>query len=849
MLRRFVIAVVDLASRFPFVVVALALAIAGALGAYASRLELRSDLLELLPRDSPGFLAFEHQLGRVGGGSTLIVIVSSPDRAKNEAFVDDLAADLDLLAKREPRIAYVESGTKDVRSFYEANKWLYASLDDLQKADRDLDTQIAIQSGLVVDLEAPSTPPSVAPVTKQPALGLSDSLERWEDRSSARDSFPTGYFATPDGKLLGLRIVTNTTLGDAHGDAILAEVERVVSSLDVVHRYHAEMRIGFTGDVASAAGEKKAIVSDAAWATALALGVILVAIVFYFRSLWSIPVIALPVLLGVTAAYAFAQAVFGHINTSGAFLGAIILGNGINYPIVLLSRYQEFRARGMAPDDARREAVLNAFRAELVGACVAAIAYGSLVVTSFRGFRQFGAIGFVGMLCIWIAIVPLVPAALVVVERLQARLPQRLRDRAPKLADDGGRRGLPEIIARAVAKHATWIVAAGLALTVVAALKIPRYVRDPWEYDFGRLGSRRSEESGAGEWSNKANEVFGGKMNIAGALMLADTPEQVPLLKAQMLANDARDPEGPLLAEIATIDDLLPGPADEQRARLEVLASIRARLTPDVIDALGDAERPTVLRARPPEALHVLGREDLPPLLRRRFMENDGRLGTVFYVKPRNDVVFADGHNHLRLAKTTDNVSLADGTVVMTASRSTIFAEMLTSMRRDGPLASIVAFVAVVVVVAFAARDVRVVASVLVALVVGVIALAGFAAYLGIRIHYVNFVAFPITLGIGCEYPFNIADRVRLLGGDIGAAVRRSGGAVMLCSFTTAVGYGSLLLSDFQALESFGKLAVAGEIACVVAAVVFLPALLTLVSGRALPTCGATNRPVCPPPV
>ena len=26
---------------------------------------------------------------------------------------------------------------------------------------------------------------------------------------------------------------------------------------------------------------------------------------------------------------------YGYINTSGAFLGAIILGNGINYPIVL----------------------------------------------------------------------------------------------------------------------------------------------------------------------------------------------------------------------------------------------------------------------------------------------------------------------------------------------------------------------------------------------------------------------------------------------------------------------------------------------------------------------------------
>ena len=72
-----------------------------ALGAYARRLEVRSDFLELLPRDSPRFRAFEHQLGRVGGGSTLIVIVSSPDRASNERFVDDLSAKLAGLAASE----------------------------------------------------------------------------------------------------------------------------------------------------------------------------------------------------------------------------------------------------------------------------------------------------------------------------------------------------------------------------------------------------------------------------------------------------------------------------------------------------------------------------------------------------------------------------------------------------------------------------------------------------------------------------------------------------------------------------------------------------------------------------
>jgi len=59
-------------------------------------------------------------------------------------------------------------------------------------------------------------------------------------------------------------------------------------------------------------------------------------------------------------------------------------------------------------------------------------------------------------------------------------------------------------------------------------------------------------------------------------------------------------------------------------------------------------------------------------------------------------------------------------------------------------------------------------------------------------------------------------------------AVRRSGGAVALCSFTTTIGYGSLLFADNQALQSFGHLAMSGEILALLAAMLVLPAILHL---------------------
>ncbi len=857
-MRRAVGAIVDASGRHPLLVLVLALCALAGTWHFALRVltSPHTDLRELLPSESPGLKAFEHQLGRVGGGATLIVIAESPDRAGNERFADDLAARLRAMAAEQKAsggpqlIAYVESGTKDVRSFFEDNKWLYADQADLEEAYETLDHQIAIRSGLVEDLDDDSAPPaaatprpaqpaaaveaSPAPPKKgqEPALGLDRYRDHWKAKVREHDDFPSGYFETEDGTMVGLRIVSFTTgMGDAGGDTLLGRVQRLVQELDP-GSYQAGMKVGFAGDIPNAAAEKESIVSEAAWASGIAFVLIVTGVVWFFRSPWSLVVIALPALLGVGSAYAFAYFRFGYVNTTGMFLGAIILGNGINYPIVLLSRYREFRARGQEPAAARREAVQNALRAELVGACVASIAYGSLTFTEFRGFNQFGWIGFVGMLLVWVSMIPCVPALLVVIEWVQARLPPWLRDPAPRVGVDGSLGPMSRLVASATQRAPWAFVAVAAAVTAVAAWKIPDFVRDPWEYNFDRLGSRGSKQGGAGEWSNKAERVFGGKMNVAGALMLADTAEQVPLVKARILANDAADPQGSLIAEIATVQDLLPGTAEEQNKKLEVLGRIRDRLTPAVLHELPPDERARVEDLKPPGRLRVLLPSDLPALLRRRFEENDGRVGTVFYVKYRNEVSLSDGHNLLRLAKATDNVQLPDGVVVQTASRSTVFAEMIRSMERDGPRATFLSFAAVSLVVILATRNARGALVVLAALLMGVTWLIGGAAWAGEKLNYVNFITLPITFGIGCEYPFNVYDRSRQLGGDVTAAVRRVGGAVALCSFTTVVGYGSLVFADFQALQSFGRLAVSGELACLTGALLLLPALLHLTVRR-----------------
>jgi hypothetical protein len=148
-------------------------------------------------------------------------------------------------------------------------------------------------------------------------------------------------------------------------------------------------------------------------------------------------------------------------------------------------------------------------------------------------------------------------------------------------------------------------------------------------------------------------------------------------------------------------------------------------------------------------------------------------------------------------------------------------------------LASVAAFVGVVVVVLLLLRGSRATPMVIGSLLLGVLWLAGGMMALHVKVNFANFIAYPITFGIGVDYSVNMASRWELDGrGSMAEVVRSTGGAVTLCSLTTIIGYSSLLLAQNRALFLFGLLAVLGEVACLTTAVIVLPACLEWWGGR-----------------
>jgi predicted RND superfamily exporter protein len=132
------------------------------------------------------------------------------------------------------------------------------------------------------------------------------------------------------------------------------------------------------------------------------------------------------------------------------------------------------------------------------------------------------------------------------------------------------------------------------------------------------------------------------------------------------------------------------------------------------------------------------------------------------------------------------------------------------------------------------------------ALLLGVATMTAGSLLAGIKINFFNFVALPTTFGIGVDYLVNVyarydlerararpADPALAGPGPVERVLWTTGGAVVLCSATTIIGYATLLIADNRALVSFGAFAAIGEITCLAAALVVLPACLALLDRRA----------------
>jgi hypothetical protein len=511
------------------------------------------------------------------------------------------------------------------------------------------------------------------------------------------------------------------------------------------------------------------------------------------------------------------------LNASTAFLGSIIIGNGVNPNIIWLSRYFEERRGGFGVRDAILQAHQNTWLATMIASGAAALAYGSLMITDFRGFRDFGIIGGAGMVFCWLSAITILPSAVAAYERFRP---------FPIEKSEKRRWGNYADLFAAVAKRMPRsVVATSLVLSLFSvALVTFAILQDPFEYDFRNLRSVREEgHSEARQVQWRVNEIVASHEQGRGIAVLLDSVEDVPGVEEQL---DAMPPS--IHGGYHSAFELLPHDVSE---KVPLLEEIR-ELALDMREHVEDEETLRKIDDNiPPETIDVPTLDDLPDEVALRFAEKDGRRGRIMIVQESDQFSTWDGRYLVRWADALRTLRMSNGARPPLAGRAPVFADMISAVYQDMPKAIGAAFFAtvVLVMVSFRRRSDSVLS--IMALLMGILWMAGTMASLGMKLNFLNFVAFPITFGNGVDYSINVIRRYRLeedAGNEdpISSAVRLSGGAVVLCSLTTIVGYTSLYVSANQAMNSFGLAMAISEVTCLLAAVLTMPAVIILLRRR-----------------
>jgi predicted RND superfamily exporter protein len=800
----------------PWTVLLLALLTMIPAGLGASGLTLKPDFAELLPDGKESVIEMRRVSERLPGASTLSLYVETKasNPAALEAFVDEVAPRLQALGPEW--VGSVDAGVKESQKFFEKHKLLYADHADLKKAHDEIqeryDYEVAKASGTLLD-EGEAPPPITAESIKKRLQG-----DRKEDpKASKKDNaYPRGYYENADGTYAALLVKTPVS-GSVKTAEFRRKVEAVVAEVNP-KRFDPSMEVRYTGGLITSAEEYNAIVNDLAHVGGLGLLGVLGSVLLFFWRVRTVLVMAGSLLVGLLWTFGLTRLTIGYLNSSTGFLVSIIAGNGINYGIMYMARYLEARRGGSGVEEAIQVAHRDSWVPTLASAATAMLAYGSLMFTDFRGFKHFGVIGSYGMILCWACAYLFAPALLAATERVWPAFREGKREES---------RGIYGVLfARLAMANPRTITAIGAVLSVVSLGMAVRYFSaDPMEYDMANIRNERRDQTAAGELSKKVDRVVG-QLGQDGLAIMTERLDQVPLLEAELYRRRAAaSPDKVPFDKVVTIFSLLPSRQEEKLPLIEAMLDRiqRARKR----GFLSDKDWAELAPHLPTEPVRALTIQDLPEQVARPFMEKDGTLGRIVYISPAKGFSVWDAHYLMRWADSFRSTTLPTGEVIKGSGQAVIFADMIRTIGEDAPKAILVAALGSVLVIVVAFRGQRHALGVFVPWLVGVAALVAFLQYRGVKLNFLNFVALPITIGIGAEYAHNLMQRYRIEGDrNLYRVVVETGGAVVLCSLTTTIGYLALLRSINKGIVSFGLAAAVGEITCVVAAVLLLPAFL-----------------------
>ncbi|MDX1387682.1 MAG: MMPL family transporter [Acidobacteriota bacterium] len=820
--------------RLVFLVTALAVAASIWLGA---RLQLESDVLELIPKGNPKVDVFRDAIRDFGSIDYLLVLV---EEGGEDVGVDDLEYFADLFAEklrdREKLIEAVEYRVeideKLLELFYR-NALLFLPADQIPTlVEKFSDEAIHAQVHDNRDQMASPDPFRGELIRKDPLGLLPFFIDRFmSNRGSLRLDLSDGYYLARDGTALLMFVKPAGASQDLEFDKDLMEFVRRTADetlketeedLDKPVAIHAR----FGGNYPRSLEESEFILEDAS--RNLTISLIAVCVLYWvcYRRFAALLYSSVPLLVGQALTFALAFFVLGRLNSASSSFTALLMGLGTDFTIVMYARYVEERRNGASLARATELMVGETGLGVFTGAITSAGTFYAMCVSRFRGLWDLGFLIGSGILLCALAILFLLPAMITWNEGVRKRKVESVK----KLHLQSF---LLEYLIPFSARY-RWPVLIVVGLMALGSL----YLAVNLKFD-DSLDTLKSNRSDALRVQSEISEKFGAELTYMMAIARGKTIDEAVERAVKVEKRLQPFLESGLVGTYDSILTYLP-PVSEQK---EIIAAIREgsddafdidRIRGTFIQALDDNgfrrepfdeyldKMASFLSPERPITVRDLEVEGLERLVGRYVIQTEEEARVVTYLFPTDKRYKREAPPGL-----LDGLSQGDPDIIVTGT-NVVGLELRKIFGVDILIAVLTGIGIVFVLLLIDFRSIKLTAVAMAQLIAGVLMMLGLMNLLGIQINYVNSFVATMILGVGIDYSIHLVHRLNLTEGRIEPGLLETGKAVVIAALLNMAGFGTLAFGNYPALRSFGLVALLGSVTCLFTALTVVPALMVV---------------------
>lgn len=658
----------------------------------------------------------------------------------------------------------------------------------------------------------------------------------------------------------------------------VAFIRGEIAALSVKSEYSGTVRAGLTGLPVLEYEEMATSQKDIELATVISVVFTVILLLVAFRGVLNTIAAMVSLVIAICLSFGFATVVIGHLNILSMVFAVMLIGIGVEYGIQLVLRNQEELRLGAGAMDAVRTGLEKNVWAIVMAAATVAAAFLTFVFTDFKGFAELGIIAAGGVaICVLITFTVL-PAMMVLLARWRKRENGKRRTENRKLPISDLRSPISGRAKQLLFGHPKAVIA---VTVVLCALCIYPLARLKFDYNLLNLQAR-GVESVVYAQKLMTSKENGGYFAVATArsaeeaVAKAHALEKLPSVDHVVSLNSFL-PEGQdkKLAELYALRDALsdvkPVSYEENLSLMELpavfegfrnaVAGLKGRLegekrpeakpvgsflvTLDKFFAGLEKEKDTnavgMLKdfqgdmfSEFPQKIGFLKASlnpkpvtaaDIPPELRERFVGKTGKY--LLQVAPKERIFDREP-----LKRFLDEVRSIDPNAT---GEPVMVYESMTILRDSYRNAFIYAFAAIVVILMVTFRSIKYTLIGLVPLVVGVLFMVGGMYLCGISFNSANIIVMPLVLGIAIDSGIYLINRYRREGEDPVTVVTSSTGVgVFLNTLTIMASFGSLMVAHHQGVFSIGAVMSLGMLACQVAFILVLPAVLAVAGEKSV---------------